>query len=152
AERKPGRPKLTVLPFLMRALVMSLREFPQMNARFEDTADTLYRYGGVHIGIAIQTPNGLMVAVVRHAEARSIWDCASEMQRLSEAARAGTITREELTGSTITITSLGALGGLASTPVINAPEVAIIGVNKIALRPVWRGAAFEPRKIMNLSS
>jgi 2-oxoisovalerate dehydrogenase E2 component (dihydrolipoyl transacylase) len=150
--RKSGRPRLTVLPFLMRALVMALREFPQMNARFDDSADTLHRYGGAHIGIAIQTPNGLVVAVVRHAEARTIWDCASEVQRLTEAARSGTITREELTGSTITITSLGALGGIASTPVINSPEVAIVGVNKIAIKPVWRGAAFEPRKIMNLSS
>jgi 2-oxoisovalerate dehydrogenase E2 component (dihydrolipoyl transacylase) len=150
--RKSGRPRLTVLPFLMRALVMALREFPQMNARFDDSADTLRRYGGAHIGIAIQTPNGLVVAVVRHAEARTIWDCASEVQRLTEAARSGTITREELTGSTITITSLGALGGIASTPVINSPEVAIVGVNKIAIKPVWRGAAFEPRKIMNLSS
>ena len=150
--RKSGRPRLTVLPFLMRALVMALREFPQVNARFDDSADTLHRYGGAHIGIAIQTPNGLVVAVVRHAEARTIWDCASEVQRLTEAARSGTITREELMGSTITITSLGALGGIASTPVINSPEVAIVGVNKIAIKPVWRGAAFEPRKIMNLSS
>ena len=150
--RKSGRPRLTVLPFLLRALVIALREFPQMNARFDDSADTLHHYGGAHIGIAIQTPNGLVVGVVRHAEARTIWDCASEVQRLTEAARSGTITREELTGSTITITSLGALGGIASTPVINSPEVAIVGVNKIAIKPVWRGAAFEPRKIMNLSS
>jgi 2-oxoisovalerate dehydrogenase E2 component (dihydrolipoyl transacylase) len=150
--RKPGRPRLTVLPFLMRALVMVLRDYPQMNSRFDDGTDTLYRHGGAHIGIAIQTPNGLVVAVVRHAEARTIWDCAAEVQRLTESARSGTISREELTGSTITITSLGALGGLASTPVINSPEVAIVGVNKIATRAVWRGAAFEPRKIMNLSS
>jgi 2-oxoisovalerate dehydrogenase E2 component (dihydrolipoyl transacylase) len=150
--RKSGRPRLTILPFLMRALVMALREFPQMNARFDDSAETLHRYGAAHIGIAIQTPNGLVVAVVRHTEARTIWDCASEVQRLTEAARSGTITREQLTGSTITITSLGALGGIASTPVINSPEVAIVGVNKIAIKPVWRGAAFEPRKIMNLSS
>lgn len=150
--RKSGRPRLTILPFLMRALVMTLREFPQMNARFDDSTDTLHRYGGAHIGIAIQTSNGLVVAVVRHAEARTIWDCASEVQRLTEAARSGTITREEMIGSTITITSLGALGGIASTPVINSPEVAIVGVNKIAIKPVWRGAAFEPRKIMNLSS
>jgi len=152
STKKPGRPRLTVLPFLMRALVLALHDYPQLNARFDDGTDTLYRHGGVHIGIAIQTPNGLMVAVVRHAEACTIWECASEVQRLTEAARSGTVTREELTGSTITITSLGALGGLASTPVINSPEVAIIGVNKIAIRPVWRGAAFEPRKIMNLSS
>ena len=114
---------------------MALRDFPQINARFDDSTDTLYRYGGAHIGIAIQTPNGLMVAVVRHAEARIIWDCASEVQRLTDAARSGTITREELTGSTITITSLGALGGIASTPIINSPEVAIVGVNKIATGP-----------------
>jgi 2-oxoisovalerate dehydrogenase E2 component (dihydrolipoyl transacylase) len=152
ATKKPGRPRLTVLPFLMRALAMALREYPQMNARFDDETDTLYRHGGAHIGVAVQTPNGLMVTVVQHAEARTIWECAGEVQRLSEAARSGSATREELTGSTITITSLGALGGIASTPIINAPEVAIIGVNKIAMRPVWRGAAFEPRKIMNLSS
>ena len=152
ATKKAGRPRLTVLPFLMRALAMALQAYPQMNARFDDETDTLFRHGGVHIGIAIQTPNGLMVAVVQHAEARTIWECASEVQRLSEAARSGSATRDELTGSTITITSLGALGGLATTPIINAPEVAIIGVNKIAIRPVWRGAAFEPRKIMNLSS
>jgi 2-oxoisovalerate dehydrogenase E2 component (dihydrolipoyl transacylase) len=152
ANRKPGQPKLTVLPFLMRALVVALRDYPQLNTRYDDDTDVLHRYGGVHIGIAIQTPNGLMVATVRHAEARTIWDCASEVQRLSEAARSGTISREELAGSTITITSLGPLGGLASTPVINAPEVAIIGVNKIAIRPVWRGTSFEPRKVMNLSS
>jgi 2-oxoisovalerate dehydrogenase E2 component (dihydrolipoyl transacylase) len=93
-----------------------------------------------------------VVGVVRHAEARTVWDCATEVQRLSDAARSGTATRDDLTGSTITITSLGALGGLATTPVINSPEVAIVGVNKIAVRPVWRGATFEPRKIMNLSS
>jgi 2-oxoisovalerate dehydrogenase E2 component (dihydrolipoyl transacylase) len=152
ASRKEGRPRLTPLPFLMQALVLALRDHPQMNARFDDETDTLYRHGGIHIGIAIRTPNGLMVAVVRHAEARSIWDCASEVRRLTEAARSGTVRREELMGSTITITSLGANGGLATTPVINTPEVAIVGVNKIAIRPVWHGAAFEPRKIMNLSS
>lgn len=152
ATKKAGRPRLTILPFLMRALVMALRDYPQMNSRFDDSTDTLHRYGGVHIGVAIQTPNGLVVGVVRHAEARTIWDCATEVQRLSDVARSGTATRNDLTGSTITITSLGALGGLASTPVINSPEVAIIGVNKIAMRPVWRGSAFEPRKIMNLSS
>jgi 2-oxoisovalerate dehydrogenase E2 component (dihydrolipoyl transacylase) len=150
--RKSGRPRLTVLPFLMRAMVAALRDHPQLNARYDDANDMLYRYGGVHVGIATQTPNGLMVPVVQHAEALTIWDCASEVARLSEAARSGTAKREELTGSTITITSLGALGGIVSTPVINAPEVAIVGVNKIAVRPVWRGAAFEPRKIMNLSS
>ena len=150
--RRSERPRLTVLPFLMRAMVAALRDHPEINARYDDANDTLHRYGGVHIGIAVQTPNGLMVPVVQHVEALTIWDCASEVARLSEAARSGTAKREELSGSTITITSLGALGGIASTPVINAPEVAIVGVNKIAVRPAWRGAAFEPRKIMNLSS
>ncbi len=150
--RRSDRPRLTVLPFLMRAMVTALRDHPEINARYDDANDTLHRYGGVHIGIAVQTPNGLMVPVVQHVEALTIWDCASEVARLSEAARSGTAKRDELSGSTITITSLGALGGIASTPVINAPEVAIVGVNKIAVRPVWRGAAFEPRKIMNLSS
>ncbi len=150
--RRSGRPRLTVLPFLMRAMVTALRDHPPLNARYDDANDTLYRYGGVHIGIATQTSNGLVVPVVQHAEALTIWDCASEIARLSEAARSGIAKREELTGSTITLTSLGALGGIVSTPDINAPEVAIIGVNKIAMRPVWRGAAFEPRKIMNLSS
>jgi len=106
----------------------------------------------VHIGIATQTSAGLTVPVVRHAEARGIFDCALEMNRLAEAARSGTATRDELSGSTITISSLGALGGIVSTPVINHPEVAIIGVNKIATRPVWDGTQFVPRKMMNLSS
>ena len=152
AEKRAGRPKLNVLPFMMRALVVALAEFPQMNAHFEDAAEVVHRYGGVHIGIATQTPNGLMVPVVRHVEVLSIWDCARVVGRLAEAARAGTIKREELSGSTITITSLGALGGLATTPVINSPEVSIVGINKISVRPVWRGSTFEPRKIMNLSS
>jgi 2-oxoisovalerate dehydrogenase E2 component (dihydrolipoyl transacylase) len=147
-----GKARLTVLPFVMRALVLALQDFPQMNARFEDESETLHRYGGVHIGIATQTRNGLMVPVVRHAEARSVWDCAEEVARLAEAARDGTAKREELSGSTITITSLGPMGGIVTTPVINSPEVAIVGINKIAIRPVWRQAAFEPRKIMNLSS
>jgi 2-oxoisovalerate dehydrogenase E2 component (dihydrolipoyl transacylase) len=112
----------------------------------------IHRHGGVHIGIATQTDAGLMVPVVRHAEARDLWDCAAEMNRLAEAAKAGTATREELSGSTITITSLGALGGIVTTPVINHPEVAIVGVNKMAVRPVWDGQQFVPRKMMNLSS
>jgi 2-oxoisovalerate dehydrogenase E2 component (dihydrolipoyl transacylase) len=147
-----GKPRLTVLPFVMRALVLALQDFPQINARFEDESETLHRYGGVHIGIATQTRNGLMVPVVRHAEARSVWECAEEVARLAEAARDGTAKRDELSGSTITITSLGPMGGIVTTPVINSPEVAIVGINKIAIRPVWRQAAFEPRKMMNLSS
>ncbi|MBO9127081.1 MULTISPECIES: dihydrolipoamide acetyltransferase family protein [unclassified Rhizobium] len=151
-DRKPEHPKLTILPFLMRAIVKAVADQPDINATFNDDAGILTRSGGVHIGIAAQTPAGLVVPVVRHAEARTIWDCAGEMARLAEAARNGTATRDELTGSTITISSLGALGGIVSTPVINHPEVAIIGVNKIATRPAWDGTQFVPRKMMNLSS
>ncbi|AHG48316.1 branched-chain alpha-keto acid dehydrogenase subunit E2 (plasmid) [Rhizobium leguminosarum bv. trifolii CB782] len=151
-DRRPDHPKLTVLPFLMRALVKAISEQPDVNATFDDDAGIITRYSAVHIGIATQTPAGLTVPVVRHAEARGIWDCAAEMSRLADAARSGTATRDELSGSTITISSLGALGGIVSTPVINHPEVAIIGVNKIATRPVWDGAQFVPRKMMNLSS
>lgn len=152
AGRKQDQPKLTILPFLMRALVKTVGEQPAMNATFDDDAGVVKRYGAVHIGIAAQTPAGLVVPVVRHAEARGIWDCAGELARVSDAARNGSAQREELSGSTITISSLGALGGIASTPVINHPEVAIIGVNKIAVRPVWDGNQFIPRKMMNLSS
>ena len=150
--RKADQPKLTILPFLMRAMVRTLGEQPDVNATFDDDAGIVTRYGAVHIGIATQTPAGLIVPVVRHAEARSIWDSAAELTRLAEAARNGTAAREELSGSTITITSLGALGGIVTTPIINHPEVAIVGVNKIATRPVWDGTQFIPRKIMNLSS
>jgi len=152
SEHREAHPKLTVLPFLMRALVKAISEQPEVNATFDDDAGIITRHGAVHIGIATQTPAGLTVPVVRHAEARGIWDCAAEMNRLAEAARTGTATRDELSGSTITISSLGALGGIVSTPVINHPEVAIIGVNKIATRPVWDGTQFVPRKMMNLSS
>ncbi|WP_064713010.1 dihydrolipoamide acetyltransferase family protein [Rhizobium bangladeshense] len=151
-DRREGHPKLTVLPFLMRALVKAIAEQPEVNATFDDDAGIITRYSAVHIGIATQTQAGLTVPVVRHAEARGIWDCAAEMARLADAARSGTATRDELSGSTITISSLGALGGIVSTPVINHPEVAIIGVNKIATRPVWDGTQFVPRKMMNLSS
>ncbi|MGB3877302.1 MAG: dihydrolipoamide acetyltransferase family protein [Shinella zoogloeoides] len=152
AGRKPDQQKLTILPFLMRALVRTLAEQPGVNATFDDDAGIVTRYGAVHIGIATQTPAGLTVPVVRHAEARSIWDSAAELSRLADAARNGTAAREELSGSTITITSLGALGGIVTTPIINHPEVAIVGVNKIMMRPVWDGSQFIPRKIMNLSS
>lgn len=152
AEKRTDRPRLTILPFLMRAMVKAIGEQPKLNAHFDDEAAVIRRHGGIHIGVAAQTESGLMVPVVRHAEARDLWDCAAEISRLAEAAKAGTATREELTGSTITITSLGALGGLVSTPVINHPEVAIVGVNKIAVRPHWDGHAFVPRKMMNLSS
>ncbi|MCC2689973.1 MAG: branched-chain alpha-keto acid dehydrogenase subunit [Rhizobiaceae bacterium] len=151
-DQRPGRPKLTVLPFLMRAMVKAVAEQPGLNALFDDEAGIVRRHGGVHIGIATQTPAGLVVAVVRHAEARDLWGCAGEVNRLADAARAGTATREELSGSTITITSLGAMGGVVTTPVINHPEVAIVGVNKMMMRPVWEGTGFVPRRMMNLSS
>jgi 2-oxoisovalerate dehydrogenase E2 component (dihydrolipoyl transacylase) len=151
-EKRAEQARLTILPFLMRAMVKAVHEQPGINAVFDDEAGIVHRHGGVHIGIATQTPGGLMVPVVRHAEARDLWDCAAEVSRLSEAARAGTASREELSGSTITITSLGAIGGVVTTPVINHPEVAIVGVNKIMMRPVWDGASFIPRKMMNLSS
>jgi 2-oxoisovalerate dehydrogenase E2 component (dihydrolipoyl transacylase) len=149
---KQGRPKLTILPFLMRAMVKAIAEQPVINAHFDDEAGVIREFGGVHIGIAAQTPSGLVVPVVRHAEARDIFDCAVEVARLGEAAKNGTALREELSGSTITISSLGAMGGIVSTPVINHPEVAIIGVNKLAVRPHWDGTQFVPRKMMNLSS
>ncbi len=146
------RGRLTLLPLLMRAVVLAVREFPQLNARFDDDAGVVTRYGAVHIGIATQTDAGLVVPVLRHAEARDMWSCAAEMARLAEAARSGKATREELSGSTITITSLGALGGIVSTPVINHPEVAIVGVNKMVERPMVRGGLVVVRKMMNLSS
>ncbi|GAB4516813.1 MAG: dihydrolipoamide acetyltransferase family protein [Amphiplicatus sp.] len=151
AERG-DRPKLTILPFLMRAMARAIAEQPEINARYDDEEGVIYQYGGMHMGVAAQTDNGLVVPVVRHVEALGLWECAAEVARLAEAARAGTCTREELTGSTITITSLGALGGVVTTPVINHPEVAIVGVNKIRVLPQWDGNGFVPRKMMNLSS
>jgi 2-oxoisovalerate dehydrogenase E2 component (dihydrolipoyl transacylase) len=151
-QKRDEQPRLTLLPFLMRAMVRTVTEQPNLNAILDDEAGVLHQHAGVHIGIAAQTPAGLMVPVVKHAEALDLWGCAAEVSRLSEAAKAGTATRDELTGSTITITSLGALGGIATTPIINHPEVAIVGVNKISVRPVWDGSAFIPRKMMNLSS
>jgi len=152
-NRKPTaeRPKLTLLPFLMRAMVKAISEQPNLNALYDDDAGIIHQHAGIHIGIATQTPSGLMVPVVKHAEARDIWEGARELNRIAEKARDGSATRDELTGSTITITSLGALGGIATTPVINYPEVAIVGVNKMMVRPVWDGTTFVPRKMMNLS-
>ncbi|MBV9519709.1 MAG: 2-oxo acid dehydrogenase subunit E2 [Hyphomicrobiales bacterium] len=151
-EKRQTLQRLTLLPFLMRALVRAVAEHPVVNSLFDDAAGVLHQHAGVHIGIATQTPSGLMVPVVRHAEALDLWGCAAELARLSEAAKAGTAQRDELTGSTITITSLGALGGVISTPIINHPEVAIVGVNKMSVRPHWDGTDFVPRKMMNLSS
>ncbi|MGH6859123.1 MAG: dihydrolipoamide acetyltransferase family protein [Phyllobacterium sp.] len=152
AAKRPEKPKLTLLPFLMRAMVKAIADQPQLNALYDDADNVIHQHGGVHIGIAAQTPGGLVVPVVKHAEARTLWDCAAEVTLLADAAKTGTATREQLSGSTITITSLGSMGGVVTTPVINHPEVAIIGVNKIMVRPVWDGANFIPRKMMNLSS
>ena len=132
------RPKLTLLPFVIRAVVRGVREFPQVNARFDDDAGIVTRYRSVHVGIATQTDVGLMVPVLRHAEALDLWQSAAEVSRLAEGARGGKMSRDELLGSTITITSLGALGGIVTTPVINHPEVAIVGVNRIVERPMSR--------------
>ena len=146
------RGKLTLLPFIARAVVLAVRDFPQMNARFDDDAGVVNRSGAVHLGIATQTEPGLMVPVLRHAETHDLWSFAAEVARLADAARSGKGTREQLSGSTITITSLGALGGIVSTPVINHPEVAIVGVNRLALRPMIRDGAVVARQMMNLSS
>jgi 2-oxoisovalerate dehydrogenase E2 component (dihydrolipoyl transacylase) len=152
ASRKPDQPKLNVLPFLMRALVKVLPEYPQINARFDDEAGVVHRYAAVHIGIATQTANGLIVPVVFHAEVRDVWDAATEVARVAALARDNKASKDDLTGSTITITSLGALGGIVTTPVINHPEVAIIGPNAIIEKPVAREGQIVVRKMMNLSS
>ena len=146
------RGKLTLLPFLARAMVLSLRDFPQINARFDDEAGVLTQHAAVHLGIATQTPLGLMVPVLHHTEALNLWTCAAGIARVAEEARSGRAVREALSGSTITLTSLGALGGIASTPIINHPEVAIVGVNRIVERPMLRGGVVVPRLLMNLSS
>jgi len=147
-----ARGRLTLLPLLARAIVLGVREFPQINARFDDETGVITRVGAVHLGIATQTGAGLMVPVLRDAETRDLWANAAEIARLAEAARAGKALRDELTGSSITLTSLGALGGIVSTPVINHPEVAIVGVNRIVMRPVFRDGAVVARQMMNLSS
>ncbi len=152
ATKRADQPKLTLLPFFVRALCKVLPQHPQINARYDDEAGVLTQYAGVHVGIATQGPNGLMVPVVRNAEAMDVWAVAAEISRVSSAARDGSATRDELSGSTITITSLGTLGGIVHTPVINHPEVAIVGPNKIAERPVVRHGQVVVRKMMNISS
>lgn len=146
------RGKLTLLPFLIRALVKTLPEFPQINATYDDEAGIVSRHTAVHVGIATQTQNGLVVPVVQAAQRHDLWQAAKEVARVSEAARSGKATRQELSGSTITITSLGKLGGIVTTPVINAPEVAIVGVNAMVERPVVRNGQVVVRSMMNLSS
>jgi 2-oxoisovalerate dehydrogenase E2 component (dihydrolipoyl transacylase) len=146
------RGRLTLLPLLIRAMVVALRDFPQINARFDDEAGVVTRYGAVHVGVATQTDAGLTVPVLRHAEALDVWAIAGHIARLAEAVRGNKASRDELTGSTITISSLGALGGIVSTPVINHPEVGIVGVNRMVERPMIRDGAVVARKMMNLSS
>jgi len=147
-----GAPALTYLPFLGLALVRVLKDFPQCNAHYDAERGVIVRHAAVHLGVATQTPDGLKVPVVRDAQQRSLWELAGEIRRVSEAARTNKATREELSGSTITITSLGRLGGIASTPIINAPEVAIVGVNRAVERPMVRDGAIAIRLMMNLSS
>uniref|UniRef100_UPI003340D36E dihydrolipoamide acetyltransferase family protein n=1 Tax=Castellaniella defragrans TaxID=75697 RepID=UPI003340D36E len=151
-QHAAARGKLTLLPFLARAMILALREYPQINARYDDEAGVVTQYGAVHLGMAAQTPAGLMVPVLRHAETLDLWSFAAEVTRLAEAARSGKAARDELSGSTITLTSLGALGGIVSTPVINYPEVAIVGVNRVVERPVFVEGRVTARKLMNLSS
>jgi 2-oxoisovalerate dehydrogenase E2 component (dihydrolipoyl transacylase) len=146
-----ANPKLTMLPFLIVAMARTLADYPQINATYDDEAQLIRRSGAVHMGMATQTPNGLMVPVIRDAGSRDVWSLAGEILRLAEAARTGKASREELTGSTITISSLGPMGGLVSTPVINRPEVAIVAVNKVKEMPVVVDGELELRKIMNLS-
>ncbi|MFZ2814364.1 MAG: dihydrolipoamide acetyltransferase family protein, partial [Rhodoferax sp.] len=152
AQYGASRGKLTLLPFLIRAMVLAVREHPEVNARYDDEAAAVTRFAAVHLGLATQTSGGLMVPVIRHAEALDLWACAAEILRLAEAARNGKATREELGGSTLTVTSLGPLAGIAHTPVINHPEVAIVGPNRIVERPMIRGGRVVARKMMNVSS
>jgi 2-oxoisovalerate dehydrogenase E2 component (dihydrolipoyl transacylase) len=152
STRAGDKPKLTLLPFLIRAIVKAVPHHPQINARYDDDAGVLHQFANVDVGIATQGPNGLLVPVVRHAEALDLWQCANEISRVSGAARDGSATKDELTGSTITVTSLGTLGGLVHTPVINHPETAIVGPNKIVERPVVQNGQVVVRKMMNISS
>jgi 2-oxoisovalerate dehydrogenase E2 component (dihydrolipoyl transacylase) len=146
------KPKLTILPFITATLAKAVLDHPEMNSHFDDDAGVITRHAGVNAGIATMTDAGLVVPVLRNVEALGLFETALEIYRLSEAARTGKATREELTGSTITITSLGPLGALMTTPIINHPEVAILGINKMAIRPMWDGAQFVPRKMMNISA
>jgi 2-oxoisovalerate dehydrogenase E2 component (dihydrolipoyl transacylase) len=149
---QPDRPRLTLLPFIARAIVLAAAEVPQVNAHYDEAAGVIRRHSAVHLGIATQTDQGLMVPVLHDAGSHDLWSAAEEIARLAAAARDGSAKREELTGSTITLTSLGALGGIVSTPIVNRPEVAIVGVNRIVERPAIVDGQIEPRKLMNLSS
>ena len=150
-DGRGDRPKLTMLPLLIVALCKALPDFPMLNARYDDEAGVVTRHGSVHLGLATQTDAGLMVPVIREAQDRNVWQLASEIRRLADAARSGKAKSEELSGSTLTLTSLGPLGGIATTPVINRPEVAIIGPNRVIERPVFKGKEIVAAKLMNLS-
>lgn len=152
SKLESGEPALTYLPFIVTALVSVLREFPQCNAQYDSERGVIIRHQAVHVGIATQTPEGLKVPVVRNAQSLPLWELAEQMRRVTAAARANKATREELSGSTITVTSLGKLGGIASTPIINAPEVSIIGINRAVERPMVIEGAITIRRMMNLSS
>jgi 2-oxoisovalerate dehydrogenase E2 component (dihydrolipoyl transacylase) len=149
---RPGQGSLTFLPFIIAALTRVLEDFPQCNALYDETRGVIVRHRPVNVGIATQTPDGLKVPVVKHAESLGLWELSAEIRRVSEAARTGKAKKDELSGSTITVTSLGKLGGIVSTPVINAPEVAIVGVNKAVDRPVVHNGTITIRRMMNLSS
>ncbi len=146
-----GRPKLTMLPLMIVAICKTIPDFPMLNARYDDEAGVVTRHGAIHLGMAAQTDAGLTVPVIRDAQDRNVWQLATEITRLAEAARAGKLAPNEMGGGTITVTSLGPLGGIATTPVINRPEVAIIGPNKIVERPVFKGDEVVRAKLMNLS-
>lgn len=151
SHRTDGQPKLTYLPFIMLSVTKALARFPQLNAHYDDKREVITRYEAVHLGIATQTDRGLCVPVVRHAEAMDLWQAAREMRRITEAARNQTIARNDLSGSTFTVTSLGPMGGLAATPIINHPEVAILGINKAIDRPVVHKGQIAIRRMVNLS-
>lgn len=152
AKSAAGAPRLTLLPFVVAALARVLRDYPQCNAHYDAAREMIVRHRAIHVGIATQTPDGLKVPVVRDAGQRSLAELAAEIRRVAEAARTNKATAAMLTGSTITVTSLGKLGGIASTPILNAPEVAIVGLNRMLARPVVKGGAVVVRQMMNLSS
>jgi 2-oxoisovalerate dehydrogenase E2 component (dihydrolipoyl transacylase) len=149
--RTDGQPKLTYLPFIMLSVTRALGRFPQLNAHYDDKREVITRFEAVHLGVATQTERGLCVPVMQHAEAMDLWQTAHEMRRVTEAARNHLISREELSGSTFTVTSLGRMGGIAATPIINHPEVAILGINKAAERPVVHQGQIVVRRILHLS-
>ena len=151
-QRKPEQAKLTILPFIMQAIIKAVPEFPHCNAHYNAQQELLSQYAAIHIGIATMTRNGLMVPVIKHSESMDIWQLAEKLQTLTQATRDGKAQSSDLSGSTITITSLGAIGGISTTPIINAPETTIIGINKIQEKPVVHNGQISIRQIMNLSS